>query len=59
VRFCGASPFGGAILWCEFIQRCDPVVRSRVGEGAMIEEPEGIVDRGVVSWLVLYKVSIF
>ena len=55
----------GSIEWCESIRRCDPVVRvhsevrSRAGEGATIEEPEGIIDSGVVSWLVLYKVSTF
>jgi len=43
----------GSIVWC------DPVVRSKAGEGAAIQEPEGIVDCGVVSWLVLYKVSTF
>jgi len=35
------------------------VVRSRARERVAIEELEGIIERGVVSWFVVYKVRTF
>ena len=46
-----------------WIVRCDSVVRSRAREvrlcGTTFVEPKGIVERGVVSWVVVSKVRTF